>query len=62
MTWRWWRRDPNGAARAAADAQARLRATARMTPVYEQWAPIIADLSDEELARRLRLAMTRRPA
>lgn len=57
MMW-WRRRTPNGTAKARAEQEAKLRAAERMTPVYEQWAERIADLPAEELAARLRLAMT----
>jgi hypothetical protein len=55
----WWRRKPtNGTAHARAEQEAKLRAAQRMTPVYEQWAERIADLPADELAARMRLAMT----
>lgn len=56
--WGWWRRDPNGAAHAAAEQQAKLRRDQRMTPVYEQLARVMADLPADELAERVRRAMT----
>lgn len=62
MKWRWWRRTPNGAAKAAAEAEARLRATQRLTPVYEQMARHLADLPDDEFAARVSQAFRRRPA
>lgn len=57
---RWWpRRRRNGDAQAAAEQQAKLRSAQRMTPVYERLAPLVADLPPEELATRLRDALTR---
>jgi hypothetical protein len=55
---RWWRRDRNGAAKAAAEQEAKLRAAQRMTPVYERLADALADLPAEELADRVRRALT----
>lgn len=59
MRWRW-RRERNGAAHAAAEQEAKLRAAQRMTPVYERLADAIADLPAEELAERVRRALTLR--
>lgn len=56
MKWPW-QRDRNGAAKAAADEEAKLRKDQRMTPVYERLAPVLAELPAEELAERLRRAM-----
>lgn len=60
---RWpWRRRATGAAKARAEAEARLRATERLTPIYEQWARHLAELPDEEFAERVARAFRRRPA
>lgn len=60
---RWpWRRDLNGSAKIRADAEAKERATKRLTPMYEQMADRLADLSDEELVARVARAFRRRPA
>ena len=58
MRWRWWRREPNGAAAAAAEQVAKLRRAQRATPHVERMADVIAELPAEELAERLRAAMT----
>lgn len=59
---RWWpHRGRNGDAKAAAEQQAKFRAAQRMTPMYEQLAPLIAELPAEVLAARLRDAFTLRP-
>ncbi len=56
---RWpWRRERNGAAKAAAEELAKLRKAQRETPVYERLAGAIADLPAEELADRVRRALT----
>ena len=63
MRWPWRRRRPNGeAAKAKAEALARLRFTQAMTPAYERMADHIADLTDEEFAERVARAFRRRPA
>lgn len=60
---RWpWRRDRNGAAEARANAEAKLRATKRMTPVVKKLADRVADLPPEEFADRVAQAFRRRPA
>lgn len=61
MRWLWWR-DRNGAAKARAEAEAKLRATQRLTPVYEQMARHMADLPDDEFAARVSQAFRRRHA
>jgi hypothetical protein len=68
MRW-WWRRhrDTNGdenaaAAAAKAEAQAKERAVKRLTPIVEQYADRLGDLSDEELVARVARAFQRRPA
>lgn len=61
MTWRLWRRRHNGDAAAAAEQRAKLRAAERQTPTYERMAGVLAELPPEELADRLRRAMTVRP-
>lgn len=62
MKWRWWRREPNGAAAAAAVETAKLRAAQRTSAHVERMAEVLADLPAEELAERLRRAMTVRRA
>lgn len=62
MRWRWWRRPTNGAAKAKAEAEARLRATERLTPVYEQMAQHLASLPDDEFAARVSQAFRGRHA
>lgn len=57
MKWPW-RRDRNGAAKAAAEEEAKLRKEQRMTPVYERLAGAIADLPADELTERMRRAFT----
>lgn len=53
---RWpWQRDRNGAAKAAAVEQAKLRDAHRETPVARRLA---GRIPDNELAERLRRAMT----
>jgi len=54
----WWRRDRNGAAKAAAEQEAKLRKEQRETPIYERLAGAMADLPAEELAERLRRALS----
>lgn len=61
MRWPWRRDHGNGAARAAAEAAAKLARDRRMTAVYEQLAPIIADLPPEELTARFARALRHRP-
>lgn len=64
----WWRRkEENGhesraASVARAEAEAKLRATQRMTPAVERMADRLADLPDEEFAERVARAFRRRPA
>lgn len=56
---KWWpHKTRDGDAKAAAEQEAKLRAAQRMTPVYERLADLVADLPAEELAARLRQAMT----
>jgi hypothetical protein len=56
---RWWRhKEPNGTAARRAEQEAKLRAAERMTPVYVAMAPILSDLPEEELLKRLRAALT----
>jgi len=60
---RWpWRRDRNGAAEVRAKAEAKLRATKRMTPIVEKLADRVAELPDDEFADRVARAFRRRPA
>ena len=60
---RWFRRHHDDEmAKARAEQEAKLRVAQRMTPHYERFAEVIADLSDEELAERFRRAMMWRPA
>lgn len=57
--WRWRRdRSGNGGKRARIEQEALLRSAERMTPIYEKLADVIADLPAEELADRMRRAMT----
>lgn len=58
--WRWPRRGPNGDREHLAEQQARLKAAERMTPLYERLAEHLAELPPEELATRLRAALTLR--
>lgn len=60
MRWRWWRRQPNGAAKAAAEAEAKLRNVQRLTPMYERMAERMAELPDDEFAERVAQAFRRR--
>lgn len=55
---KWWRRDRNGAAKAAAEQEAKLRKEQRETPIYERLAGAVAELPAEELAERLRKALS----
>lgn len=61
MRWPWRRHHRNGAEAAAAEAAANLARDKRMTPVYKQLAPIIADLPPEEVAARVARALRHRP-
>lgn len=59
--WGWWR-PSNGKAAKANAAEAQLRATRRQTAHVERMAEVLADLPAEELAERMRRAMTVRRA
>jgi hypothetical protein len=61
MRWPWSHHRSNGAARARAEAEARLRASERLTPVYERMAPHLARLPAEEFAERIARAFRWRP-
>ena len=50
MKWRWWRRDPNGAAAAAAEQVAKLHRAQRATPHVERMAQVLAD---DEMRQRI---------
>lgn len=56
--WRAWRERRNSEAANAREQEAKLHHAERQTAVYERLAQHVADLPDEELAARMRRAMT----
>lgn len=58
--WRWPRRGPNGDARKRREQEAKLRMAKRQTPLYREHAEVLAELPAEELATRVRDALTLR--
>lgn len=60
---RWpWHRHTNGSAEIRRQAEEKLDATRKITPIVAKRAPELAHLTDDEFAARVARAFRRRPA